>query len=112
MKLFKNLSLSSLLLLASHSQASITIPGADGSDGALVITTDTVIDLSKAVTTNWDANNTANAGNGVYDSNMWAVVFKYSSVTIASNATVTFANHASRAPVVWLVNSNVTINGA
>lgn len=83
----------------------------DGSDGALNITSNTVIDLSLAVTRDWNDNNTNNAGKGIYDSNKWAVVFKYSSVTIASNATVTFANHPSRAPVVWLVSSNVTVNG-
>jgi hypothetical protein len=47
----------------------------------------------------------------VYDSEKWAVVFKYSSVTIQGGATVTFRNHASRAPVVWLVNGDVTIDG-
>jgi plastocyanin len=91
-------------------KAALNIPS-DGSDGALVITNNTVIDLSQAVTNNWDANNSANAGKGIYDANKWAVVFKYSSVTIQGGATVSFANHASRAPVVWLVQSNVTING-
>src|SRR6266498_2064736 len=86
--------------LALPARAQLTIPGADGSEGALNITSNTVIDLGQAVTAAWDANNTANAGKGIYDSNKWAVVFKYSSVTIASNATVTFVNHASRAPVV------------
>jgi plastocyanin len=91
-------------------RAALNIPS-DGSDGALVITTDTVIDLSQAVTGNWDADNTANAGKGIYDANKWAVVFKYSSVTVQGGATVTFKNHASRAPVVWLVQGDVTING-
>ena len=91
-------------------RAALNIPS-DGSDGALVITSDTVIDLSQAVSGNWNADNTANAGKGIYDSNKWAVVFKYSSVTIQGGATVTFANHASRAPVVWLVQGDVTING-
>ena len=91
-------------------RAALNIPS-DGSDGALVITANTVIDLSQAVTGNWDANNSANAGKGIYDSSKWAVVFKYSSVTIQGGATVTFKNHASRAPVVWLVQGDVTING-
>jgi hypothetical protein len=91
-------------------RAQLNIPS-DGSDGALVITTNTVIDLSQAVTASWDANNSANAGKGIYDSNKWAVVFKYSSVVINTNCTVTFSNHASRAPVVWLVSGNVTIDG-
>ena len=90
--------------------AALNIPS-DGSDGVLVVTNNTVIDLSQAITGNWDTNNSANRGKGVYDPTKWAVVFKYSSVTIQGGATVTFNNHASRAPVVWLVQSNVTING-
>jgi hypothetical protein len=100
-----------LLLCTDSARADLVIPGADGSDGVLNITTNTVIDLSQAVTASWDANNAANAGKGVYDSNKWAVVFKYTDVTIATNATVTFKNHASRAPIVWLVSGDVTING-
>ena len=73
-----------LLLSAIPGHAAITIPGADGSDGALNITDDTIIDLSQAVTGVWNANNTANAGKGIYDPAKWAVVFKYSSVTVAS----------------------------
>ena len=91
-------------------KAALNIPS-DGSDGALIITASTNIDLSKAVPGNWDMNNSANAGQGIYDPNQWAVVFKYSSVVIQNGATVTFKNHANRAPVVWLVQSNVTING-
>jgi hypothetical protein len=91
-------------------KAALNIPS-DGSDGALVVTTNTVIDLARAVTGNWDANNTANAGKGVYDPAKWAVVFKYSNVRIQAGATVTFKNHPSRAPVVWLVTGDVTIAG-
>jgi plastocyanin len=83
----------------------------DGSDGVLNITSNTVIDLSQAVTGTWTNNNTANSGKGVYDSSKWAVVFKYQSVNIAVGSTVTFSNHASHAPVVWLVQSNAMING-
>ncbi len=89
----------------------INVPGADGSDGVLNITANTEIDLSEAVTAPWDQGNGANAGKGVYDPAKWAVVFKYSSVNVASGATVTFKNHDSRAPVVWLVSGNVTIAG-
>ena len=91
-------------------KAALNIPS-DGSDGALIITASTNIDLSKAVPGNWDMNNSANAGQGIYDPNQWAVVFKYSSVVIQNGATVTFKNHASRAPVVWLVSGDVTNNG-
>lgn len=97
-------------LSAQVATAAINIPS-DGSDGALVIATNTVIDLSQAITGNWDANNSANAGKGIYDPAKWAVIYKYSSVTVNSNAMVTFKNHASRAPVVWLVSGDVNING-
>ena len=70
-----------------------------------------MIDLSQAVTGTWSDNNTAHAGKGIYDPSQWAVVFKYSNVTIANGATVTFSNHYGYPPVVWLVQTNVTING-
>jgi hypothetical protein len=95
----------------SIATAAIVVPGANGTDGALVVTENTTIDLSQAVTGVWDSNNSANQGKGTYDPEKWAVVFKYSSVSIRSNATVTFKNHPSRAPVVWLVNGNVEIGG-
>jgi hypothetical protein len=90
--------------------AQLSIPS-DGSDGALIISNNTVIDLGQAVTGNWTNNNTANAGRGIYDPDKWAVVFKYSSVVISNGATLTFSNHPTHAPVVWLVNGNVTIDG-
>jgi hypothetical protein len=107
----------SLLLAAGLARADLTIPGADGSDGSLHVTADTVIDLSQAPTAAWDTastdvgSNGSNAGNGVYDPDKWAVVFKYASVTVDADATLTFANHPSRAPVVWLVSGDVTIDG-
>lgn len=101
--------LSFSLSVANH--AAIVIPGANnGTDGVLNVTADTVIDLSQAVTGVWDAASPT-PGKGIYDPTKWAVVFKYSSVTIAAGKTVTFTNHPSRAPVVWLVNGNATIAG-
>jgi len=94
----------------SSTRAQIAVPS-DGSDGALNITATTRIDLGQAVSGAWNADNSANSGKGVYDSNVWAVVFKYTSVNIASNTFVTFTNHSSRAPVVWLVSGDVTISG-
>ncbi len=104
------LALALLVASAPWSQAALIIPGANGSDGALNITTNTEIDLSQAATAAWNANPTV-PGKGVYDATQWAVVFKYSSVSIAAGATLTFKNHASRAPVVWLVSGDVTIAG-
>lgn len=100
----------SLAAFAPTLFAQITIPFADGSDGALNITSNTVIDLSQAGTGVW-TNTSASPTKGTYDPTQWAVVFKYSSVTIASNVTVTFLNHPTHAPVVWLVATNATING-
>jgi hypothetical protein len=100
-----------LLAVVASVDAAIVVPGANGTDGALNITQDTVIDLSRAVTGSWDQDNTANAGNGVYDANKWAVVFKYTSVNVLAGKKLTFKNHATRAPVVWLVSGNVTISG-
>jgi hypothetical protein len=99
------------LLSLATVKSEIIVPGADGSDGTLNISSNTVIDLSMAVTGNWDANNSANAGKGIYDSAKWAVVFKYTDITIAAGATVTFKNYPSRAPVVWLVSGDVNIAG-
>jgi hypothetical protein len=50
-------------------------------------------------------------GDGIYDPLEWAVVFKYSSVTINANRTLSFLNHPSKAPVIWLVDGDVTISG-
>ena len=95
--------------------AALLVPGTSGpgadSDGELSITANTVIDLSKATVGTWNQDNTANQGNGVYDPEKWAVVFKYSRVTIGKDAMVTFKNNATRAPVVWLVSGSVGING-
>lgn len=39
------------------------------------------------------------------------MVFKYASVNIPAGVTVTFTNHPSRAPVIWLVQGEVAIHG-
>lgn len=90
--------------------ADLTIPS-DGSDEDFAPTADTVVDLSKAADGRWDASNTANRGNGIYDKDKWAVVFKYRSVNIPAGVRVTFKNHRTVAPVVWLVQGEVVING-
>ncbi len=92
---------------ALTAQAQLTIPS-DGSDGAFNPSTNVEIDLGLATTALWTA---PGSGNGVYDAEKWAVVFKYSSVNIPTGVTVTFKNHPAYAPVVWLVQGNVTIAG-
>ncbi len=100
----------SVALPAGAGWSAISVPGANGSDGALNVTANTVLDLSLAPTAAWDAN-PPTPGRGVYDPEKWAVVYKYSSVNVASGTTLTFKNNLSFAPVVWLVNGDVTISG-
>ena len=107
--------LAGLLLLVSLTPAfaQLTIPS-DGSDGAFNPVANVEIDLSLATNNPaiiWSSSNAANAGKGIYDRDKWAVVFKYSSVNIPAGVTVTFKNHPSYAPVVWLVQGSVTIAG-
>ncbi len=102
------------LVLARTANAALNIAGADGSDGVFPppnSPTNIVVDLGLAVPAGWNANNFANAGKGVYDAGQWAIIYKYSSVNIPKGTTVTFKNHPSHAPVVWLVSGNVTIDG-
>lgn len=99
------------ILLVTPAYAQIAVPS-DGSDGPFNPSANVTVDLSAAVTARWDTNNAANAGKGVYDSEKWAVVFKYQSVSIPSNVTVKFKNHPANAPVVWLVQGDVVINGS
>ena len=107
----KSLLLCSVTALVTCAQAQLTIPGANGADGPLIVSTSMGIDLSKATNGVWN-DPLPTAGKGIYDSNKWAVVFRYSSVSIANGATLTFTNHPKHPPVVWLVSGDVTINGA
>jgi hypothetical protein len=109
-----------LVTLSMGAHAQLSIPS-DGSDGALVVNagTDsysywTYIDLSQAPTAAWNTP-APNPGKGVYDAAQWAVVYKYSSVNITYSGSsndsiaVAFRLHPSGAPVVWLVDGDVTI---
>lgn len=102
--------------------AQLVVPS-DGSDGDLNVTLASdprEIDLNLAVPGVWSDNNAANAGRGIYDKDKWAVVFKYNNVRISGRKNPTgalqgvqviFANHASNAPLVWLVKGDCTIDG-
>jgi hypothetical protein len=79
----------------------------DGSDGALIVDANTTIDLRLAATGSWQDPSPV-SGRGIYDPSIWAVVFKYESIDISAG-TVNFINHASGAPVVWLVQGDVVI---
>jgi hypothetical protein len=96
---------------SSAARAEIDLgPGFTPSDGALTIEQldfAQVIDLGQAAGA-WDA---PSAGKGIYDKDQWAVVFKYSQVAIPPGWQIGFCNHPSRAPVVRLVQGDVTIGG-
>lgn len=104
-------------------RAEINIPSADGLDGDLILTNsgsprEVVIDLSIARDADWNSDDTNGlvldpilGGPGIYDQHQWAVVFRYKTVRIERNVTVRFKNHDARAPVVWLVEGDVIIDG-
>ena len=102
-----------MLVTASLASGQVTLPGAyHGSDGDFAPTEDVAIRLDLAPTSAWDAPNPdPNSGLGVYDRDKWAIVFRYSSVNIPADVTVTFINHPANPPVVWLVDGPVTIDG-
>ena len=107
--LTKSTLLSACLCSAIHGQ--ITIPS-DGSDGPFSPATDIEVDLTQAIPGVWsDDNAGADIGKGIYDKDQWAIVFEYSSVNIPEDVTVTFKNHPSNPPVIWLVSGDVTIDG-
>jgi hypothetical protein len=99
-----------LLMSAAAAPAAINIP-TDGSDGVFHATGAVQIDLGLASTAKWDEASTS-PGKGIYDPEKWAVMFKYQSVMVDADSTVTFKNHPSGAPVVWLVNDDVSITGS
>jgi len=103
-------SLFAILALSSSANATITVPGANGSDGALAINTSTTIDLSQAPAGAWDSISPT-AGKGVYDGDRWAVVFHYTSVNVTASGAISYKNNSARAPVVWLVSGDVNIAG-
>jgi hypothetical protein len=84
--------------------------GSDGSDGVFNPQMDVEIDLALAATGIWDTPSPV-AGQGVYDPDEWAVVFKFASIDIPEGVTVTFSNHPSGAPVFWLVAGDAIISG-
>ncbi|MDI9403358.1 MAG: hypothetical protein QM516_05745 [Limnohabitans sp.] len=97
--------------------AQYSVPS-NGGDGVFAPATSIEIDLSKARTGNWnDAVPPGSdgdgpfAGRGVYDAEQWLIVFHYESINIPVGVTVTFKNHPKNAPVVWLVQGDVVING-
>lgn len=104
--------LTTLALLGGVSSAfaQLVIPS-DGTDGTFSPAANIEVDLSQAVTGTWSDPNGANAGKGIYDATKWAIVFKYAAVNIPAGVTVTFKNHPSHAPVIWLVQGGVTIAG-
>lgn len=111
MRPLTSIALAALALAAVRAGRAAIIVGSDGSDGAFSPAANVTVDLSQAVNAAWNASNAAHAGKGVYDGAKWAVVFKYTNVTIPAGVTVTFKNHPTHAPVVWLVSGSVNIAG-
>jgi len=111
----KRVSLGALILIgleAASASAQLNLPispAAAGSDGIFNPAANIAVDLSQAVTGTWDMVSPM-PGKGVYDPDKWMVVFKYNSVNVATGRTVTFLNHPSRAPVVWLVTGDTGID--
>ena len=103
------------LLLALTALLQINV-GSDGSDGAFAFVADAgdpnvmTIDLGLAADATWNSTSPV-AGQGVYDATEWAVVFKYTNVTVPTGKTVTFTNHPTRAPVVWLSQGDIIVDG-
>ena len=99
------------------------VSGSDGTDGAFNPTASVEVDLSLAASLcdcdgggvlndpcRWDCPSPV-AGQGVYDAEQWAVVFKFTTIDIPVNVRVTFKNHAKGAPIVWLATGDVSIGG-
>lgn len=100
-----------LIFLATTAQAVMDVPS-QGWDGALNITANTTIDLSQAMSGTWNVQPAGyQVGKGIYDPQKWAIVFHYTSVTVASGMTLKLTNHPANAPVVWLVEGAVVIAG-
>ncbi len=98
-------------VVSSTAAGTLDIGTSDISDGIFAPTENIVVDLSLATTGLWSDDNSANPGNGIYDADQWAIVFKYDSVNVPSGVEVTFSNHPSGAPVIWLVQGAVLIDG-
>jgi hypothetical protein len=85
--------------------------GSNGSDGPFEPNSPNyTVDLGQAADGSWDSNSPV-MGKGIYDAAQWAVVFHYTTITIPEGVTVTFRNHRSGAPVVWLAQGDVNIAG-
>jgi hypothetical protein len=102
--------------------AEIDVPS-NGVDGFLDMSffpeAEFVIDLAEAERGTWDQSTRlpgnepsgSRPGKGVYDPQKWAVVFHLTTLNVPSGKTLRFRNNATRAPVVFLVQGNVTIAG-
>lgn len=92
-------SLFAALSLAAHSAPQfLTTYGSTGADGALVVGSGQtrIINLGTE---------------GTYDPVNWVVRFDYTNVSIGASAQVRFVNHPTRAPVAWIVQGDVSIQG-
>lgn len=84
-----------MLLGTGAAQAQLN-NGSTGADGPFAPQANFVMDLNSM---------------GTYDASKWAVILNFTTVTIPAGVTVTFLNHWSGAPVVWLCTGDVVIDG-
>jgi hypothetical protein len=86
-----------ILILAPLSTLAQVNSGSDGSDGALNFSSLANLGYSTNIVINMTDHPTG--------------IYQYSYVNIPTNVTVTFIPNANNTPVMWLVQSNVLING-
>ena len=98
---FRALGVAAALLFAGPALADFE-SGSTGSDGAFAPGGSQTVNLSLAG---------SGPGNGVYDPDKWAVIFNYTTISIPAEVTISFMNHPSGAPVVWLASGDVDISG-
>ncbi|MCK4659755.1 MAG: hypothetical protein KAV82_09570 [Phycisphaerae bacterium] len=84
--------------------------GSDGKDQVFNPSNNVTIDLAEANNVPSDDPSYV-PGKGYYDPDLWAVVFNWESVNIGSGITVSFSNHRSGCPVIWLSQGDVSIHG-
>ncbi len=98
--------------VSALASAQIDIGTLDASDGALTLSNfqTRTFNLNEAAIGNWDSPAPI-AGKGVYDNTYFATVYKFSFLSMPSNATINFINRANGSPVVFLIQGNAVIDG-
>ncbi len=104
--------LASLLVATSaFASAQLDLGTTDASDGVSQVFPGNglTFNLAEAATGTWNSPAPV-PGKGVYDPQLWAVVYKFSSINWQENTVISFVPHPSGCPVIFLSQGNVTIN--